>query len=181
MTGITRYWRRVVSSGLCGPIVVLFASLALLYNVNGTRTMGVSEGAYGPLSWPLFVLVVLTAGMILLCGIRMRELLANGFAPQQSEQRTEEGGFRVLVAAALIALYGLGFAYLGFLLSTVVFLALWLLFARYRKPVRVALISLLGTILPLYLLIKVAYTPLPRGVGSFEQITLQLYQWLRLF
>jgi hypothetical protein len=84
-------------------------------------------------------------------------------------------------ATALIALYGVAFVYAGFLFGTIAFLAAWLAFARYRKPFKLALISVLGAILPLYLLIKVAYMPLPRGVGVLEDATVQLYHWLRLF
>jgi hypothetical protein len=83
--------------------------------------------------------------------------------------------------AILIALYAAGCVYVGYLFSTFVFLVAWLVMTGYRRPVMIGLVSVLGAILPLYLLIKVAYMPLPRGVGVVERATIHVYQWLHLF
>ena len=181
MQGIRRHWRRALSSGLCGPVVVTLVSVLLLLHVFTTRSLGVQAGAYGPQSWPLFALILLVAGLALLCALRTRDFLSGGARARSPEEPPLPGASRVMGATALIALYGVAFVYAGFLFGTIAFLAAWLLFARYRKPLRLALISVLGTILPLYLLIKVAYMPLPRGVGALEDATVQLYHWLRLF
>ena len=181
MEGIRRQWRRVVASGLCGPVAVTLVSLLLLVHVVTTKSLGVQAGAYGPQSWPLFALVLLVAGLVLLCALRARALASSKAGELSAEQPALPGASRVLGATALIALYGAGFVYAGFLFSTIVFLAAWLVFSRYRKPLALALISVLGTVLPLYLLIKVAYMPLPRGMGVLEEATVQLYHWLRLF
>lgn len=181
MTGIGRQWRRMAATGLCGPIAVALVSVLLLWDVAVTRSLGVPEGAYGPQSWPLFTLVLLVAGIALLCALRARALISRGSAQCEVPASQDPGARRVLIATVLIALYGAGFAYAGFLLSTIAFMFIWLVFVRYRQPVPLVLISVLGTVLPLYLLVKVAYMPLPRGVGVFELATIQMYQWLRLF
>ena len=181
MSSIGRGWRRIVSSGLCGPVAATLVSVLLLHHVFATESLGVQPGAYGPQSWPLFTLILLVAGTGLLCAFRARDLVILKDEPARPERQPAPGASRVMGATLLIALYGAGFVYAGFLFSTIAFLAAWLVFARYRRPVPVALISVLGTVLPLYLLIKVAYMPLPRGTGVLEQTTIQIYQWLRLF
>jgi hypothetical protein len=181
MEGIRRPWRRVVSSGLCGPVAVTLVSLLLLLHVFTTATIGVQAGAYGPQSWPQFALILLVVGLGLHCAIRARNYTSGRAVPRNAEQPTLPGATRVTGATALIAVYGAGFVYAGFLFSTIAFLAAWLTYTRYRKLLPTVLISVLGTILPLYLLIKVAYMPLPRGVGLLEDATVQLYHWLRLF
>lgn len=181
MEGIGRQWRRIVSSGLCGPVAATLVSVLLLLHVFTTSSLGVQAGAYGPQSWPLFSLILLVAGMALLCAFRARDFFSRRAGPHSSAEPTLPGAARVMGATGLIALYGAGFVYAGFLFSTIAFLAAWLIFTRYRRPLGLVLISVLGTILPLYLLIKVAYMPLPRGVGVFEEATVQLYHWLRLF
>lgn len=182
MQGIGHRWRRILSSGLSGPAAVTLVSVGLLVRVSSTESLGVQADAYGPQSWPLFTLVLLVLGMALLCAFRVRDLLRGTTGPSSSpEPPPLPGASRVIGATALIALYGAGFVYAGFLFSTIAFLALWLVYMRYRRPLGVALISVLGAVLPLYLLIKVAYMPLPRGVGVLEEATVQLYHWLRLF
>lgn len=181
MTGLARRLRRFAATGLCGPFAVALVSVLALWHVATAQTLGVPEGAYGPQSWPLFALVLLVAGMALLCTLRTCAFVARKSSQHDAPAAADPGAKRVLLAISLIALYGAGFAFAGFLLSTIVFMLLWLVFARYRHPLSLVLISVLGTILPLYLLVKVAYMPLPRGTGVFEQATIQIYHWLRLF
>ncbi len=181
MAGIGRHWRRIVSSGLCGPVAGTLVSLLLLYHVSTAQAVGVPPGAYGPLSWPLFALILLAAGMGLLCAFRARELLRRGSAPFDADRQPAPGTARVVLAIGLIALYGAAFVYAGFLFATLAFLAAWLAFTHYRRPLALTLVSVLGTLAPLYLLTKVVHMPLPRGVGVLELATIQLYQWLRLF
>ncbi|MGE0873464.1 MAG: tripartite tricarboxylate transporter TctB family protein [Burkholderiales bacterium] len=182
MTSIGQRWRRIASSGLCGPFAVALVSVLLLWHVAAARSVGVPDGAYGPRSWPLFALVLLVCGMALHCALRTRAFIARRSSAQRDSPVDQDSSARrVLIATALIALYGAGFAFAGFLLSTIAFMFAWLVFARYRRPVPLVLISVLGTILPLYLLVKVAFMPLPRGVGVLEEATIQIYQWLHLF
>ena len=159
---------------LCSPA-------RLLYHLLSTGTLGVAPGAYGPLSWPVFAMAMLVAGSALLCVLSASKMLVGKVEHTRGEPRAEMADARVVIAAALIALYGVGFVYVGYLFSTVVFIAAWLVFTRYRRPVLVGVISVLGAVLPLYLLIKVVYMPLPRGVGVLEHVTIRLYQWLGLF
>lgn len=176
-----RAWHRVAASGLCGPVASTIVFSLLLVDLLKTKTVGVAPRAYGPLSWPLFALTVLVAGSALLCVLKARDLLVRKGASAPSEQRVDMADGRVAIVAVLIALYTAGFVYVGYLFSTVAFLVVWLVLMNYRRPVMVAIISLLGGVLPLYLLIKVAYMPLPRGAGVIEQATLHIYQWLHLF
>lgn len=174
-------WRRVFGSGLCGPFVATLVSGMLLLHVLGTPALGVPQGAYGPQFWPELALILLVAGMVVLCAYRAHACLVGRVRAESKNDEPATRGARVAFAITLIALYGAAFAVAGYVFATMAFLAVWLVFAHYRRPLRVVLVSVLGTMLPLYLLIKVAYMPLPRGTGVIEQATLQLYQWLRLF
>ena len=56
-----------------------------------------------------------------------------------------------------------------------------LVLGGYRRPVAVALVSTIGTLLILYLFVKASAMPLDRGKGIFEQATIVLYRLLGIY
>jgi len=67
---------------------------------------------------------------------------------------------------------------IGFLLSNFLFLLLFLLLTGLRRKFPLLLSSAGGTLVLLYLFVRVVYLPLPKGMGFFEDITLFLYRLL---
>lgn len=184
MSAMPAFASKVLKSGLCGPTLALIGSLWLLHHLLTSDLYsfaGVRSG-YGPLSWPEFSLVMLIGSIGLLCAAR-------GWACMTGRNRTgSESGegsscdnVKVTIGGWFILLYGLAFVFIGFLFSSIVFLAAWMFYGGMRNPLKVAALSVLGVIAPLYLLVKLAYMPLPRGVGVFETATIQVYQWLGVF
>jgi hypothetical protein len=171
------------SAEVVGPALGLVVTAALLWSVAVTPTPGVDPRTFGPQSWPKFALASLAIGLAWLVVLRMRAALRATEAAAWAARAEPQAGdsARVLQAVAILGAYSMAFVHLGFLFSTVLFMAVRLAWAGFRRPLALLMISLLGTVLPLYLLVKVAFLPLPKGSGVIEQATVQVYQWLRLF
>ena len=75
---------------------------------------------------------------------------------------------------ALTVGYVLAIEYLGFFLSTFVFLAGFAWIGRYRRPVVVFLCALIGSLVFMYVFMKVVYVSLPLGQGPFAEVTFAL-------
>lgn len=184
MATIKLYWSRVLDTGLLGPVIALLASMALIHHLLTSElySFGGGRAGYGPLSWPEFALSMLILTMAFLCATRIRRCILRRKAVDTST-RASAGcdNTRTAIGGWMILLYGLSFVFLGFLLSSILFLTIWLWYGGIRNPLKLAALSIPGTLAPLYLLVKLAYMPLPRGVGVFETITIQLYGWLGIF
>jgi len=85
------------------------------------------------------------------------------------------------IAIALVVLYVALTPWLGFPLVTLGFIAAFMLLGGARSPVGITLAAAGGTVLLLYLFVKLVYLPLPKGDGVFETATLALYRALRIF
>lgn len=82
---------------------------------------------------------------------------------------------RLLIAGvALTILYVLTMGTLGFFLATALYLALFMLVGRYRRPVVIAVSSVVGSLAFVYVFMKIVYVSLPLGIGPFEQLSLAL-------
>ena len=76
----------------------------------------------------------------------------------------------------LIGGYAVLMPILGFLLATLVFMALFMALGRYRNYVAIAAVSVLVTGLIAFLFLRFAYVSLPRGVPPFDRFT----DWIRI-
>ena len=83
--------------------------------------------------------------------------------------------------AVAVALYGLAMVYIGFAFATFLFLVTWFVLGGMRKTLSVFTYGTLGTLAMLYLFLKVAYLPLPRGVGYLDTLTVNIYHLLGIF
>ena len=69
---------------------------------------------------------------------------------------------------------------IGFPLSNLLFLILFMRLAGLRKKSTLFLTSTLGTLFLLYLFVKVVYLPLPKGGWFFDDLTIWIYRVLHL-
>ena len=88
---------------------------------------------------------------------------------------------RLICGAVAVVLYGIAMIYIGFALATFLFLVAWFLLGGMGRILPAVTYSLLGTLATLYLFLKVAYLPPPRGVGFMDTLTVQLYHLLRIY
>ena len=81
----------------------------------------------------------------------------------------------VMVLAAVVCVDNLGFPIANFL-----FLLVFMRIAGLKRKIPLFLISFLGTIVLLYLFVKVVYLPLPKGQWFFNDLTIVIYRALRI-
>lgn len=173
--------KRIVRAGLCGPAVTVAAAIVMLVFVRqeNESALVISQEVYGPIIWPqvMFLGVIVSAGLMFTsrfadCFIRNKE------APAGS---SDQDDLKLFLGFCAVMLYGIGMLYIGFALSTFLFLICWMFLGGMRNPVTIGSAGLAGTVGLLFLFIKVAYLPLPRGVGVFDDIHVALYRSLGIF
>lgn len=171
------------------PALILIACLLLprymLQNPELVQAM-IGEGEAGPTFWPSLMLWLTAA-----CALwwLVRELWAGLRAPEvRAEQETIEvpappAYDRVLAwtGIALVFVYGFAIQYLGFAIATLLFLAAWSLLGGVRRPLVVAPVAVLGTLVLLYVFVALAQMPLDRGQGPLQAATVELYDVLGIY
>jgi putative tricarboxylic transport membrane protein len=136
-------------------------------------------GQLGPAFWPRVILVLL----MISCGIKALEVLFSRSRDSEPGGGTHLPAVNYPILAVLIALVvGVVAAMpmIGFLLSNLLFLILFMWVAGLRKKVSLLLTSVLGTLFLLYLFVKVVYLPLPKGGWFFDDMTIWIYRVLHL-
>jgi len=165
-------------SHLKGPLLIFFVALYFFFLAGRIEEFPM-PGQLGPAFWPKTILILL----MISCGIKAVELL---FA-RSKESETGEGESlpavhypKLLAMIALVIAVVAAMEAIGFLLANLLFLILFLRVAGVRKKPLLFLTSGLGTILLLYLFVKVVYLPLPKGYWFFDDVTIFLYRILHL-
>ncbi len=90
--------------------------------------------------------------------------------------KTSVDNRKLAAGLALIAGFVIGVVYLGFFAATALFLALFSWVGGYRRPLPVALASVLGAFILLVIFMRVAYVSLPLGVGPFHSLSTFILQ-----
>lgn len=174
------------------PYVLVGAGSAYLYYVAAQIQYHERAGILGPDFWPKAILalaLVTCAGKIvtgLLAGRRgdiggvleamMEEAERHGAVPAGGGG--ERHPWLLAGGMALSALYVWAVTPLGFFTATVPYLAAFMALGGYRRWGVIAATSLVGTLLLLFLFMKLVYVSLPIGQGVFAQVTLLLMQLL---
>ena len=182
-----RYLR---DAGLVGPLVTFAAALAVVVHL-GSETFESGSGRLGPFAWPRSMALWCALSAVALCLLRGWRLWYRGRTQADRAGSPPGGGTapfagtyhngKMILGLAGLVLYGLGIAYMGFAFATCALLVYWLLISDVREPGTVIVIALAGPVVLLYLFVKVAYTPLPRGNGAFDTLTVGLYRVLGIF
>lgn len=172
---------------VCGPALVILLAVVLLIALHtlDASQLAMGNGTIGPTAWPTYTLVgiVLFSGLMLAVRCRKQFLRVRSDVVDAAPAMPKEELNNLRLALGLIAimLYGPGIAYIGFAFSTAAFLFLWLIITGTHRLRTLVGVSGLGTIGLVYMFVMVAYTPLPRGVGVFDQLTLSFYHLLGIF
>lgn len=165
--------------GLAPYVFIIGASTVLYHYANKISYTPIS-GQMGPEEWPKLIIGLLMA----ICAFEIaRRLLAavksRGFAravhPDADEgfsQQMEAHPLLVLAAAVVTVVYLLLFDVLGFFTGTILYVACVMWIGGVRRPLLVAVLSLVMTFGFSLFFLKLIYVALPLGMGPFEQISL---------
>jgi len=174
---------RLMRIGL--PIGSLLSCLFLWFHIaRNSAALDAVPNAVGPGGWPRAMLIGLAIfSAITLAGelLQWRASIRSGsITPAAAKQ---DGGSQAMavVGVGVILAYGFSIPYLGFAVATALFLAVWCLLGQVRSLLTVALVSILGTIVLLYMFVALAKMPLNRGVEPFNSATISLYRLLRIY
>jgi len=164
---------------LKAPLLIFFVAL-FLYFLAGRMDNFSVPGQLGPFFWPKAILIFL----MISCGIKGLEIAFSpspGPGSAASEiSRPDVHYPRLIYLIALVLGVVLATQTIGFPLANFFFLWLFMFAAGMRQKLYLLTTSLIGTIILLYLFVKVVYLPLPRGYWFFEDLTLFFYRILRI-
>ncbi len=160
--------------GLQG-IGLIFILAVYFYYLAGQ--MDEFPGQLGPAFWPRATLILLMAG----CVIKVIEIL---LARREAGQASASSPLPAIHALRLAGLIGMVVGavalmdQIGFMLTNLIFLLSFMHLAGVRKKSTLVLTPVFGTVILLYLFVKVVYLPLPKGAWFFEDLTIAAYRLL---
>jgi len=179
-------WRPVAA-----PLAFAAAAAVLPHFITDRpeEAAAMARGIAGPTTWPTLmlygVLVFALAWAVqrVALVLRRRERAADATPPEVATAVSPElaSGPRVWLGIALVLAYGFSLPTLGFALATFIYILLWLPLGGIRSPLQVALTSVGGTVIFLYVFVKLALMPLDRGAGPIGQMSVALYRLLGIY
>ena len=170
------------------PYVIVFAVTGVLFVFANRITFVAPGGRIGPDVWPkaILALAMLTCAFQIVktfffdeAGEQVPGVLESIIeeAPPDEVAETAPGArYPHLIAGgiALTVVYVLLIERLGFFLCTFAYLAAFAWIGRYRRPLVVLASSLIGSLLFMFVFMKVVYVSLPLGQEPFSQVTFLL-------
>ena len=166
------------------PYAALFAAAVYLYRDAGAFAAAGRPGQLGPDVWPRAVLVLL----MIVCGLaivrRAPSVAADNAprAPSESDADSNATAQRypwcLAGGIALTIAYVLALDWLGFFVSTVLYLALFMLVGRYRRARVIAAASVIGSLAFVFVFMRIVYVSLPLGRGPFKALSVWILAML---
>lgn len=166
----------VFARGLVGPLLIFLSAVALFVAAGRLPVVPV-PGQLGPDFWPRLVLV----GLMGSCVLKFLEVARGRRATAERSPVLLLSLPKLAGGIALILGYPALVPFFGFPLTNFLFLLAFMRLAGTRRPFPLVAISVLGTVVLLYLFVKVVYLPLPKGAGVLEDLTIFLYRLLKIF
>ena len=167
------------------PFLVLATCAYLWTHISQNSQMLDSvPNAVGPGGWPramLFGLAAFAALSLILELIELRQSLRRGGDPEIVALENNGSELLALAGIGVILAYGFAIPNLGFGFSTVLFIIIWCVMGRIRSWLTIGLVSVLGTIVLLYMFVALAKMPLNRGVEPFNSWTVSIYRLLKIY
>ncbi len=171
---------------LLGPLII-FAAAAAGFALAGRGAAYSAPGQLSAAFWPRMLLACLMVACVakawsVLTERRVTSLAGAVLAEFAEPEPPAEVDHRKLVAGiGLVAGLVIGSELLGFPLAAVLFLVTFMWLGGWRRPVSLLVLSVTGTVVVLYVFVKVVYLPLPKGIGVLEELTVNLYRLLGIF
>lgn len=170
------------------PLFGVAVSAALFAASRGLDDLARGD-QLGPGFWPRLVLI----GLALACAAKAamewrrrpvatpRVFAPGTVADLAPEELPPMSGRLLAWAVGAIVLYVLLTPWLGFPLATAGFIVAFMVLCGARSGLTLAANAVAGTLVLVYLFVKLVYLPLPKGAGAFETLTLAVYHALRVF
>lgn len=170
------------------PLLGVVVSATLFAGSRGLDDVARGD-QLGPGFWPRLVLIGLALACAAKAAIEWRRrpgatprMFAPGtVADLAPEELPPVSGRRLALAVGAIVLYVLLTPWLGFPLTTAGFIVVFMAVCGARSGLALATNAVAGTLILVYLFVKLVYLPLPKGAGAFETLTLAVYHALRVF
>ncbi|MBI3937035.1 MAG: tripartite tricarboxylate transporter TctB family protein [Betaproteobacteria bacterium] len=174
------------------PYAVAGAAAGYLYYVAANIDYHARAGVLGPDFWPKLILALTIAAcayeIVRLLFFAGRDGEVGGVLEEVVEDSAGKHGeiearpaavsHPLLLALGMAAtlVYVAAVQKLGFFLATALYFALFMVIGRYRRWGVIAAVSLLGTLLLMFIFMKLVYVSLPIGVEPFSRVTFLLMQ-----
>jgi hypothetical protein len=168
------------------PHAVMLCAAVALYWAAG-RIDVETGGRISPAAWPKAIVAI----MALLCLYEIVKRLVASHAGSatgllgglQGQGKDEHEGppehpRQLFGGIALIAAYVLAVPWLGFFVTTALFLAAFPWIGGLRRPVVAASVALAGSLALIVIFMRVAYISLPLGAGPFRSFSIALLRAL---
>jgi putative tricarboxylic transport membrane protein len=171
------------------PYALVGAAAGYLYYVAANIQYHARAGTLGPDFWPKAILIL----TLVVCACEIARIVFVGDAAQRAggvlEDLVEKGTDAAAGTAEtpveshpalLLAGMGATLAYvaaaqrLGFFLATIAYLVVFMWLGGYRRWGVIATVSVAGTLVLLFIFMKLVYVSLPIGVAPFSEVTLLL-------
>lgn len=173
------------------PYAIVSGAAGYLYYIAANIEYHARAGTLGPDFWPkailaLTILVCLYEGVkIALLGTRahdaagmLEEMAEEGIEQHADAQAAEPAGknYPLLLLAGIAATLAYVWIVqrLGFFLATIIYLMAFMWIGGYRRRGIIATVSVVGTLVLLFIFMKLVYVSLPLGVEPFSHVTLFL-------
>ena len=148
-----------------GILFLLFEALELPQTDNPSDLLGASG----------FPVILCVLGLIVLAVITLRVLREKKQIKIPMLELGSLDGRAVALNVALLFIYIWGMNVIGFILSTLIYLAAagWLI--GYRRPLRLAIYAAILTTAFTAVFGMLFYVPLPRGIGQLRELSYMIY------
>jgi putative tricarboxylic transport membrane protein len=162
------------------PEVALLIGVIYLFYLAGTFGGQTEPGQLGPGFWPRMAATGL--GIALLARIFQTVRARNRPIVKVRTEFPEEEDIpvdwpRVGLAMGLAIGYVLGTMFLGYMITTALFLTAFIWLGGQRRWY-VPLVGIAGSLISTYVFIGVVFVALPTGVGVFDTVTVAVYELL---
>ena len=166
------------------PYIILQLAAMYLYHLAGRIEFPATPGRIGPDFWPKSILVLL--GLVCVYEIIKNLLVGESFtaaglleklmkdSAEDEEEDLPSYPLLLLGGMALTIGYVSTIAVFGFFLATSAYLALFMAIGRYRNWAVIAAASLLGSLLLMFIFMKLVYVSLPLGNEPFAAVSMML-------
>lgn len=163
------------------PYTVILLVSVYFYVLAGRFQYPAKAGNLGPDFWPKLLLGLTMAAC--LYEIAKTVLFHRGTslkddAGEEKAEAPKQYPKLLIIGALMTIAYVYFLDILGFILCTVLYLALFMVVGRYRKVRVIAANSVIGSILFVVIFMKAVYVSLPIGQGPFQQFSLLVLKML---
>lgn len=164
------------------PEIGILLAASYLFFVAGNFEYQERPGQLGPQFWPRMAAVGLGVAVLvrIVQTIRDRNRPIVRVKTEFDEYERSEAELHwpsLWLAIGLVVGYVTSTMFLGFMISTVLFLGLFIWLGGQRKWY-VPLVAVVGGLLFSFIFVGVVYVSLPTGVGIFDTITVAVYRLL---